>query len=90
MFEIDIEEEMKYLCEVTGCSEEEAYAVMDAEDDFLDTKDLNESAEDVDAAFSEVDVDEMLAYIMSKTGMTKEEVVTILAAEEDFIEEFTN
>lgn len=87
MVEIDEDDEMKYITEVTGCSEDEAYAVMDAEDDYFDTMDLNDGAEDVDEAFAEINVEELIAYITSKTGMTEEAVVTILEAEDEYLQE---
>lgn len=83
MFFVDWDDEAKYLMKRSGCTEEQAFAFLETEDAFYDSKGLcvyepEEVKEEFrnaifpqepDENASVIDNDEMVEYISEKTGM---------------------
>ena len=83
MLFVDWDDEAKYLMKRSGCTEDQAFAYLETEDAFLDSKGLCVyEPEEIEEEFrkgifqqgpdenaAEIDNDEMVRYISEKTGM---------------------
>lgn len=92
MIELNIDEEVDYLVEKTGCTSEQGYLYIEAEDKFLDSNGLidyegnDELLEGPYEGASSVDNDEMINFISVSTGIDRDLVEKMSYAELDYME----
>ena len=92
MIKINIEEEIDYLVEKTGCTSEQGYLYLEAEDKFLDSKGLidyegnDELPQGPHEGAPSVDNDEMVNFISVSTGIDRDLVEKMSYTEIDYFE----
>ena len=91
MVELNIDEEIDYLVEKTGCTSEQGYLYIEAEDKFLDSNGIidyegnDELPEGLYEGALSIDNDEMVNFISVSTGIDRDLVEKMSYAELDYM-----
>jgi len=92
MIELNIDEEIDYLVEKTGCTSEQGYLYIEAEDEFLYSNGLidyegnDKLLEGPYEGAPTIDNDEMINFISVSTGIDRDLVEKMSYAEIDYFE----
>jgi hypothetical protein len=95
MIFLDLDKEVQFLMEKSGCTEEQAYGYVDSVDAFYDSKGLIDSDADPETMEEHtepydgapvIENDEMVAFIAERTGLDIELVEQLSMYELEYLE----